>query len=228
MHNKISIINIPQLKDNYAYIIQDKKNAVIIDPAESLSIINYIKNNNLNLLAILVTHHHDDHTSGIKDILKFKSIPVFSPNKNIIGTSNVIKNESTIDLDFIKFEVIETPGHTMDHIVFYNIDNNLLFSGDTLFRLGCGRVFEGTYNQMYNSLNKILNLDNETMVYCGHEYTISNLNFLMNSFPNILELIELKNIVNKQIIDTGSSIPFKLGLEKKIQSFFINRKQSLY
>ena len=114
---------------------------------------------------------------------------------------------------------METPGHTLDHVVYYSKEYNLLFSGDTLFRLGCGRVFEGTYNEMHESLKKIMNLDKETMVYCGHEYTINNLNFLISTFPELEELNDLKSKINQQIIETGASIPFKLGLDGNINPF---------
>lgn len=213
------INTLPQLNDNYAYVIENKKTAIIVDPAESTSIINYIEEKNLDIFAILITHHHSDHTAGVDGILKYKSIPVYSPSEDILGTSNTIKNRDIIDLEFIKLHVMETPGHTLDHVVYYSKEYNLLFSGDTLFRLGCGRVFEGTYDEMHESLKKIMNLDKETMVYCGHEYTINNLNFLISTFPDLEELNDLKSKINQQIIETGASIPFKLGLDRNINPF---------
>ena len=215
----ISIISISQLKDNYCYLIKDDVSTIIIDPAESKSIIKYVNENNLKISAIFITHHHKDHTAGIESILKHSYVPVYSPNKNIKGTTSVVKKGDIINSKLFNFKVIETPGHTLDHIVYHDEANKILFSADVLFRLGCGRVFEGTYEQMQKSLMIINNLDNDTMVYCGHEYTISNLNFLLSIFPNNLDLIVEKEKINKQISETGSSIPFNLGKEKTLNPF---------
>ena len=215
----ISIINIPQLKDNYAYAILQNKKVVIVDPAESTSVLNYINNNQLSLKAILLTHHHSDHIAGVEDILNKIKVPVYSPNKEIKYTSIIIKDKDIIDLDFFKTKVIATPGHTIDHVVFYDEENNILFSGDTLFRLGCGRVFEGTYLQMFNSLQKINKLNNKTKVYCGHEYTVTNLNFLLSVFRNDKNLILTKNKISIQLANLNSSIPFNLGEEKRVNPF---------
>tara|TARA_B100001540_G_scaffold316150_1_gene345256 strand:- start:1319 stop:2086 length:768 start_codon:yes stop_codon:yes gene_type:complete len=219
--NYISVIRISQLKDNYSYIIKDnKKNlAIIIDPAESTSLINYIDKNKIKLISILLTHHHSDHTAGVNDLLAHSNVPVYSPSKKIDGTTNIVQDNEIIELNFLTMKVISTPGHTLDHVIYYNDKNNLLFSGDTLFRLGCGRVFEGTFEIMHESLNKIKSLNNDTEVYCGHEYTINNLNFLLSLFPNFKELQLEKKKIDKQILKNGSSIPFNLGNEKMINPF---------
>ena len=225
----ISIKNIPQLKDNYSYVMMAKNNnqAVIVDPAESNSIIQYIKKNQLTITAILLTHHHDDHTAGVKEIVDYTSVPVYSPNKRIYGTTTVVKHGDQIDLNFIKMYVIETPGHTLDHVVFYDQTHKVLFSGDTLFRLGCGKVFEGTYTQMFSSLQQIERLDNDTMVYCGHEYTLTNLNFLQSIFPDYQDLKQVKEKINLQLLKTKASIPFNLGEEKSFNPF-LSTASSLY
>ena len=215
----VSIINIPQLKDNYSYAILNNKEVVIIDPADSISILRYIDDNQFSLKAILLTHHHSDHTAGVNGILNKIKVPVYSPNKEIKCTTKIVKNKDTINLDFIKIEVIATPGHTMDHVIFYSKKNNILFSGDTLFRLGCGKVFEGTYEQMFTSLQKIYALDNKTTVYCGHEYTNTNLNFLLSIFPKNKNFLTEKKKIDLQLKETGSSIPFNLGNEKNLNPF---------
>ncbi len=220
-HNHISVKRISQLKDNYSYIIKDnkKKLAIIIDPAESTNLINFIDKNKIKLIGILLTHHHEDHTAGVNDLLKYSKVPVYSPSKKINGTTNVVHDSEIIKLSFLTFKVITTPGHTMDHVIYYNDENNFLFSGDTLFRLGCGRVFEGTFEIMHESLKKIKSLSNDTEVYCGHEYTKNNLNFLLSLFPNFKELQLEKKKIDKQIIESGASIPFNLGHEKNINPF---------
>ena len=215
----ISIINIPQLQDNYSYAISNNNEVIIIDPADSVSILKYVGKNQLLLKAILLTHHHTDHTAGVEGILNKIEVPVYSPNKKIKYTTIIINDRDTIDLNFIKIEVIATPGHTMDHVVFYSKENNLLFSGDTLFRLGCGRVFEGTYEQMFFSLQKIYALDNKTIVYCGHEYTNTNLDFLLSNFPQNKNLLIEKKKIDQQLKETGSSSPFNLGKEKQLNPF---------
>lgn len=219
LQKNISIISLSQLKDNYSYLVLKNKKVIIIDPAESTQIIQYIKNNQLTLIAILLTHHHSDHTAGVEKILENFSTPVYSSDLNIAHTTNVVKNGDLIDLDFIEMEVMKTPGHTIDHIIFYSKINHILFSGDTLFRLGCGRVFEGTYEQMFRSLKKIFLLDNETMVYCGHEYTCNNLDFLISIFPNYKDLIYEQKKIDSQLSKTDRSIPFNLGREKIINPF---------
>jgi len=217
----ISVAHIPQLVDNYSYAIIKNKDIVIVDPADSIPILKYINKNQLSLKAILLTHHHKDHTAGVEDILnKIKSkIPVYSPNKEIKNTTIKVKDKDLINLNFIQVEVISTPGHTRDHVIFYCKDQNILFSGDTLFRLGCGRIFEGTNQEMFTSLQKIYKLKDSTIVYCGHEYTNSNLNFLMSIFPQNENLLTEKEKINLQLKETGFSIPFNLGIEKHLNPF---------
>lgn len=214
-----SIICIPQLKDNYSYIVLTGNEILVIDPADSFSILKYITDRKLSLKGILITHHHADHTAGIEGILNKIKVPVYSPNKKIHHTTNIVKDQDIINFNSIKIEVISTPGHTIDHIVFYNKKNNFLFSGDTLFRLGCGRIFEGTSKQMFNSLQKISVLDNRTSIYCGHEYTNTNLNFLLSIFPENKTLLMERTLIDNQIKKTGSSIPFNLGKEKELNPF---------
>ncbi len=221
MTKNILVKIIPQLKDNYSYLVYSNvsKLGVVIDPADAVPIIKFIKDNDIILSGILITHHHTDHNSGINDLIKFQSTKIYSPNKNISKTSNIVKEGDLIKSDFIEFEVIATSGHTLDHVVFCNKQNNLLFSGDTLFRFGCGRIFEGTYDEMKSSLNKIKKLDDLINVYCGHEYTIHNLNFLKGIFQNDKMLDEVEQYVLKQIKNTKTSMPFNLGEEKKLNPF---------
>ena len=215
----ISVITIPQLSDNYSYLIKSKdKKIIVVDPAEAEPIINYVVKNNFEIQSILLTHHHNDHTSGVEGILNYKKlINVYSPSNKINFTTNVVGEGSLINLDLLKVEVISTPGHTLDHIVYYNDKHKLLFSGDSIFRLGCGRIFEGTKKQMYESLEKIKSLDDRITVYCGHEYTMNNLKFLKHIFPKNKELDkELLNI-ESDFKKFNRSIP--LGREKEVNPF---------
>ena len=157
MLSEINIQIINQLSDNYSYVIYSvkTKKALVVDPSESDSIINFIKHNNLILQGLLITHHHSDHTSGINGLLTFKNTKVYSPNSSIVGTTDLIKDGDKIDCIFIDFQIIATPGHTLDHIVYYCKKNNLLFCGDVLFSLGCGRIFAGDYDQLFSSLKSL-------------------------------------------------------------------------
>jgi len=219
---KITVNIIPQLQNNYSYIIESDVDylAVVIDPAEVESHCSFLQNKNLNLDSIILTHHHHDHTAGVKNLLKeYPSAKVYSPNTLIEETTSLIQNNDIVKTPVNKFNIIATPGHTLDHIILYDKKNALLFSGDTLFHLGCGRVFEGTLEQMYTSLQKINNLPDKTLVYCGHEYTMNNLNFLESIFEEISELKELRTEIEKKINMSSPTIPFFLGKEKNINPF---------
>ena len=225
----ITVKNIPQLTDNYSYIIKTNQNnnVIIVDPAEPRSIINYVIKNQLIISGILLTHHHNDHTAGVKEILSIANVPVYSPDIKIHGTTNVVKQGDKIDLEIFTMDVKETPGHTLDHIIFYNKELKILFSGDTLFRLGCGKVFEGTYEQMFSSLQAIESLDDELMVYCGHEYSLNNLKFLQSVFSNHPGLNFVENEIFNQLSKNKTSIPFNLGKEKLINPF-LSTKSSYF
>ena len=218
----ISVEIINQLSDNYSYLISGNKDnsSIIIDPAESDKILNVLKEKKLNLNYIFITHHHSDHTSGVADLVRaYPEVKVFSPSELNSISVNVISDSNKITTNLNEFEIIHTPGHTFDHVVLYDLKNNLLFVGDVLFRLGCGRVFEGTLEQMHSSLIKLLDLSDRMLVYCGHEYTLNNLKFLEHIFKKnkILESVK-KDIIN-DLNSKTRSIPFYLGDEKKCNPF---------
>ena len=206
------------LKDNYSYLVIDKGNnsACVVDPSESEPIIEIIEKKKVNLKFILNTHHHYDHVGG-NEILKKKfgaKIIAFKDDKNRIPFVDILLEDNEIwkNLNF-EFKVFHIPGHTSGHICFYFYKDNIVFSGDTLFSLGCGRIFEGTYEQMYYSLNKFKELPKETKVYCGHEYTLKNSVFCATYDKNNDEL-------NKKILEVKSkrdrnlpTIPSTIGEE---------------
>ena len=206
------------LKDNYSYLIIDKSNnsACIIDPSESEPIIEIIKKKKVNLKFILNTHHHYDHVGG-NEILKKKfgaKIIGFKDDKNRIPFVDILLKDNEVwkNLNF-EFKVFHIPGHTSGHICFYFYKDKIVFSGDTLFSLGCGRIFEGTYEQMYYSLNKFKELPKETKIYCGHEYTLQNSVFCATYDKN-------NNELNKKILEVKSkrdrnlpTIPSTIGEE---------------
>ena len=218
----INIEPIEAFSDNYIWLLTTNEGSLVIDPGESNNLLKILKEKNLDLKAILITHHHYDHTGGIEEILSSKSIDVYGPNNNINLINKRVSNESKINLLGIEFEVIEIPGHTLDHIAFYseNNGNPILFCGDTLFAGGCGRVFEGTFEQMYDSLSILKKLPLNTKVYSGHEYTESNLKFATNVEPLNQKLISRYNEVIKLRRQGLSTLPTTIELELETNPFF--------
>tara|TARA_B110001452_G_scaffold8143_1_gene7181 strand:- start:100 stop:819 length:720 start_codon:yes stop_codon:yes gene_type:complete len=184
---KIQII--PCLKDNYSYLIIDEKSniACVVDPSEAEPIIKYLENTQIELKFILNTHHHYDHVGGNKE-LKEKygaSVVGYKGDKERIPEIDILVSdeETWIYKNFVA-KIIHIPGHTLGHICFYFYKNDLVFTGDTLFSLGCGRIFEGTNEQMFNSLMKLKDLPKNTKIFCGHEYTLQNSKFCLTHDKN--------------------------------------------
>ena len=200
--------------DNYIWLLTTNEGSIVIDPGESKNLLKILSQNKLDLKAIFITHHHFDHTGGIKEILSKKSIDVYGP-KNKIDSINIrVVNESKISLLGIEFEVIEIPGHTLDHIAYYSENNGepILFCGDTLFAGGCGRVFEGTFEQMHNSLSILKKLP-------LNEYTQSNLEFAKNIEPLNQTLISRYNDVLELRKQGLPTLPSTIALEKETNPF---------
>ena len=219
---KIEIINC--LRDNYSYLIIDEtnQNACVIDPSESKPIINFVENNNIKLKYILNTHHHYDHIGGNLDLKnKYGSkIIAFKGDKDRIPKIDIfVEDNQTWKKDNFEANVYHIPGHTSGHIAFHFFKEKKIFTGDTLFSLGCGRIFEGTYEQMFNSLNKIKKLPKETKIYCGHEYTLQNSIFCLSQDSKNLKLqdkiVEIKRKLKKGL----PTIPTILGEEIECNIF---------
>ena len=219
---KIHII--PCLQDNYSYIIHDQFNdyACVIDPSEAKPIINFVKKNNLKLKYILNTHHHYDHVGGNERLKKeFGSkIIGFKGDKHRIPLIDIeLEDQEIWTSNNFEAKIFHIPGHTSGHICFHFYKNNFLFTGDTLFSLGCGRIFEGTYDEMFNSLKVIKNLPEDTLIYCGHEYTKKNAEFCLKYDPNNNELIEKIAQIKKSISKGNPTIPSTLREEIKCNIF---------
>ena len=172
------------LHDNYSYLLIDKnsKKACVVDPGEANPIINYIEKNKINLKYILNTHHHNDHIGGNLSLKEKYNCQIigFEGDKNRIPKIDVLLKDNEIwKNDSFEAKIFHLPGHTLGHIAFYFYKEKKIFTGDTLFSLGCGRIFEGTYSQMFSSLNKIKELPLDTEIYCGHEYTLQNSKFCL-------------------------------------------------
>ena len=206
------------------WLLRKNKSAVVIDPALSQPVIKYLKINDLNLEAILQTHHHLDHIGGTRDIIKeWPNVKVIASlkEKDRIPFQNLsVKNGDTLELLDEEIQVIEVIGHTRSHIAFYfNNKVPILFVGDTLFSAGCGRIFEGTYKQMYNSLKRIKSLPKNTLIYCAHEYTKSNLLWALDLEPENQNIKNKLIEVEKKIALKELTIPCILEEEMKINLF---------
>ena len=203
---------IPCLENNYSYLIIDDSNnsACVVDPSEAKPIVNYLKNKNIKLKYILNTHHHFDHIGGNKDLKeKFGSIIVgFKGDANRIPEMDILLEDKQIwKAENFVAKIMHIPGHTTGHISFHFFQEKLVFTGDTLFSLGCGRIFEGTYEEMFESLNKIKCLPQETKVYCGHEYTLNNLKFCIQYNSENQNLKKKAEIIKKRIKSGLPTIP---------------------
>lgn len=181
----LQITPIPAFTDNYIWAIHDAKTCIVVDPSAALPVLQFLENHKLMLAGILVTHHHADHTGGIQALLEQFPIPVYGPdNPEIHSVSHSVQDNQTISLAGKHFTVLAVPGHTLDHIAYYLPAEKALFSGDTLFAGGCGRIFEGTPAQMLASLEKLAALPADTRLFCTHEYTVSNLRFALEVEPS--------------------------------------------
>ncbi|WP_395375288.1 hydroxyacylglutathione hydrolase [Marinicella sp. W31] len=217
----IKIHPVPAFNDNYIWVIHDHTHALIVDPGESQAVLDYLHTHQLQLTAILITHHHYDHINGVEEILKHHpQADVFAPEDERIPCSNTRVHEGSL-VQFtqpeISLHVLETPGHTLSHIVYHN--DAYLFCGDTLFSLGCGRLFEGTPEQMLNSLNKIKNLPKQLKVYCTHEYTLDNIRFTEAADPENPSVGDYKQEVLKLRAQNLPSLPTNLARELSLNPF---------
>ena len=215
---------IPCLKDNYSYVICDRETNLIgvIDPAEFKPIDKFISSKYQKLDYILNTHHHHDHVGANLDFKKKYKTKIFGSKidrSRIPGIDLTLTENETVKLGKTNFKVIFVPGHTKGHIAFYSQENKLIFTGDALFSLGCGRIFEGSTEQMYQSLIKIKNLPSDTKIYCGHEYTKSNLNFCMKYDKTNKYLNEKLIWVNEKLNKNIPTVPISLAMELKTNIF---------
>ena len=219
---KIKIVKC--LKDNYAYIIFNEITlaSAVVDPSEANPIINEIEKKNLKLKYIFNTHHHYDHVGGNKKLKEKYNCKVvgFEKDKSRIPEIDItLKDNQKWENDLFECSILHIPGHTSGHICIYISEINALFTGDTLFSLGCGRIFEGTYKEMYESLNKIKKFPLDTKIYCGHEYTKKNSDFCLSIDKKNSKLINKISEINNNIKSGKPTIPSILGDELECNIF---------
>lgn len=218
----MNVISLRAFNDNYIWLIGNGHKAAVVDPGDAAPVLAALAERELELVAILITHHHHDHTGGVSQLLAaYPDAQVFAPAGErmpapgaiaVQESSRVLLPELAMDLT-----VLEVPGHTLGHIAYYG--NDLLFCGDTLFSGGCGRLFEGTPEQMHHSLSRLAALPDHTRVYCAHEYTQSNLAFCHAVEPDNSRLLTYMKEVAKCRQQDVPTLPSSIECEKAINVF---------
>jgi hydroxyacylglutathione hydrolase len=218
----LSVLTVPAFNDNYLWLINDGRHAAVVDPGDATPILAALASHGLTLVAILLTHHHADHTGGVAQLLQHVRVPVFGPaHETIAGvTQALVEGDTAVIPELeLKLSVLDVPGHTAGHIAYVAADQGWLFCGDTLFAGGCGRLFEGTPAQMTRSLAKLAALPDATLVYCAHEYTLSNLRFAEVIEPANLALRERVRVDRAKRERGEPTVPSTIGLEKTTNPF---------
>jgi hydroxyacylglutathione hydrolase len=216
------VLPVPAFSDNYIWLIvaTGNRRVAIVDPGDAAPVFDAIEMHNLIPAAILATHHHGDHVGGIPELVSRYEIPVYGPRlENIPRRTHGVGEGDSVHIDAIgaQFSVIDIPGHTAGHVAYHG--HGMAFVGDTLFLAGCGRLFEGTAQQMHRSLGKVAALSDETLVYCGHEYTVANLRFAVEVEPEnraIRERLEESLETRRQ---NRPTVPAPLSVEKQTNPF---------
>jgi hydroxyacylglutathione hydrolase len=223
----LKIEPLPALRDNYIWVLHKSgcRQVTVVDPGDAMVVCNYLQNNLLVLDVILVTHHHHDHTAGINDLLnKYPEAAVYGPaGENIKGVRTLLREGDNVELDNLEccLEVMDVPGHTAGHIAYYlpGDESPAVFCGDTLFSAGCGRLFDGTASQLYDSLQKLCELPGNTSVYCAHEYTLNNIEFAQRVTPCNTALSDYARQVKQLRMHGLPSLPVTIKQERAINPF---------
>jgi hydroxyacylglutathione hydrolase len=229
MQSLIEIFPLSAFQDNYIWVMLEKSSSKmwVVDPGDAIPVLEFADRHAVDVAGVLITHHHADHSGGVEALTKrFKNIPVYASRiSSVPFVTHPLTEGEEISCGNIKLKALEIPGHTLDHLAFYN--NDMLFCGDTLFSGGCGRVFEGTYPQMYRSLQKLIALPESIKVYCGHEYTLQNLKFAQQVEPDNLFIAEKIFQVQQQREMSLPSLPSQMSEEKEMNPFLRCQKESV-
>jgi len=216
----LQVTPLPAFRDNYLWLLHDGNHAAVVDPGDAAPVLDYLSLHKLALAAILITHHHGDHVGGNRDLLKKFDAPVYGPrHETIPGLTHPVDSSASVRIPALglEFQVLDVPGHTSGHVAYYG--SNRLFCGDTLFACGCGRLFEGTAEQMHRSLQQLAALPEQTQVYCAHEYTLSNIRFAKAVEPDNPDLLAREQDVLATLARHQPTLPSTIGLERRTNPF---------
>jgi hydroxyacylglutathione hydrolase len=223
-----TVTALPAFADNYIWMIARAGYAAVVDPGDAKPVIRALQETGLSLAAILVTHHHLDHTGGVAELVKTHPVPVFGPRAEahaIRTLTHLLDDEDPVEIPelALKMRALSTPGHTLGQVAYFSPrtaqTRPWLFCGDTLFSAGCGRLFEGTAEQMHRSLERLSSLDADTEVYCGHEYTLANLAFASAVEPQNGDIGSYRERAQERRNRGLPSLPSDLSLERRINPF---------
>ena len=225
MHYKIHVIDVENTLKNYIWLLEDTRSheVVVIDPTEADIVIAFCQQHQLKLKQIWLTHWHGDHIAGVPELLTYKQdVQVYGPHAELAKIpfiSHPLQHDDHFAFNDLQIEVIATAGHTLGHIVYFIEEIESLFCGDTLFAMGCGRLFEGTAEQMYHSLNRLAALPIQTQVYCTHEYTLANAEFAVTIEPDNIALQERFKQVKRLRDNQQITLPSTIALELETNPF---------
>jgi hydroxyacylglutathione hydrolase len=221
-NKSLSVLAVPAFNDNYLWLIHDGRHAAVVDPGDAQPILAALAAHDLTLVAILLTHHHADHVGGVQTLLQHFKVPVFGPaGEDIAGVTTALRegDTATVSALGLTLSVLDVPGHTSGHIAYVAQGLPWLFCGDTLFAGGCGRLFEGSPGQMVDSLAKLSKLPDDTLVYCAHEYTISNLRFALAVEPDNQQLVARMANEQAKRARQQATVPSTIALENATNPF---------
>ncbi|MFS2156995.1 hydroxyacylglutathione hydrolase [Pseudomonas sp. Pseusp122] len=229
----IQIDALPAFNDNYIWLLQDasSRRCAAVDPGDAAPVLAWLaKNPGWQLSDILVTHHHHDHVGGVAELKQASGARVLGPaTENIPARDIALSDNQHVEVLGLDFQIYTVPGHTLGHVAFYHADAHrpLLFCGDTLFAAGCGRLFEGTPEQMHHSLSRLSALPGNTLVYCTHEYTLSNLRFAVAVEPDNHDIAERFAQVSRWREENRISLPSTIEMELRTNPFIRTHETSV-
>ncbi|WP_104511225.1 hydroxyacylglutathione hydrolase [Acinetobacter indicus] len=221
---KVHLLDIQNQLQNYIWLLEHttSRDVIVVDPTEAEPVEQYCREHGLNLSQIWLTHWHKDHIGGVPELLQSRNIPVYGPREELSKIpfiTDPLQHEAHFKFHDLQVDVLAVPGHTLGHIVYFIDAIDTLFCGDTLFAMGCGRVFEGTFEQMYHSLNRLAALPARTQVYCTHEYTLSNAKFALHVEPDNLTLQQRYQQVEDLRLLNQPTLPSTIELELQTNPF---------